>query len=108
MGKGGPLRGLRPLWRLRRPRHIGSSCDALELRAPSHARLLARSGANMLVGKGGARTGNMAMGQGASQVGLPAQGGQNGVALTGVGLSAKLCPAPTEASMARLSIQRPP
>ena len=65
-------------------------------------------GGNMLVGKGGARTGNMAMGQGASQFGLPAQGGQNGVALTGVGLSAKLCPAPTAASMARLSIQRPP
>ena len=45
MGEGVALRGLRPLWRLRRPRHIGSSCDALELPAPSHARLLARSGA---------------------------------------------------------------
>ena len=30
---------------LRRQRHIGSSCDYLELRAPCHARLLARSGA---------------------------------------------------------------
>ncbi len=39
------LRGLRPLWRLRRPRHIRSSCDALEPPAPSHARLLAGSGA---------------------------------------------------------------
>jgi len=45
MGEGVALRGLRPLWRLRRQRHIGSSCDVLELRAPSHARLLARSGA---------------------------------------------------------------
>ena len=45
MGEGVALRGLRPLWRLRRPRHIGSSCDVLELRAPCHARLLARSGA---------------------------------------------------------------
>ena len=45
MGEGVALRGLRPRWRLRRPRHIGSSCDVLELRAPSHARLLARSGA---------------------------------------------------------------
>ena len=45
MGEGVALRGLRPLWRLRRPGHIGSSCDALELRAPCHARLLARSGA---------------------------------------------------------------
>ena len=45
MREGVALRGLRPLWRLRRPRHIGSSCDALELRARSHARLLARSGA---------------------------------------------------------------
>ncbi len=43
--EGVALRGLRPLWRLRRPRHIGSSCDVLELPAPSHARLLARSGA---------------------------------------------------------------
>ncbi len=43
MGEGVALRGLRPRWRLRRPRHIGSSCDVLELRAPSHARLLARS-----------------------------------------------------------------
>jgi hypothetical protein len=31
--------------RLRRLRHIGSSCHALELPPPSHARLLARSGA---------------------------------------------------------------
>ena len=45
MRGGVALRGLRPLWRLRRPRHIGSSCDFLELRAPCHARLLARSGA---------------------------------------------------------------
>jgi hypothetical protein len=45
MGEGVALRGLRPRWRLRRPRHIGSSCDVLELRAPIHARLLARSGA---------------------------------------------------------------
>ena len=47
MGEGVALRGLRPLWRLRRPQHrdIGSSCDVLELRAPCHARLLARSGA---------------------------------------------------------------
>jgi hypothetical protein len=45
MGEGVALRGLRPLWRLRRPRHIGFSCDALELPARSHARLLARSGA---------------------------------------------------------------
>ena len=46
MGEGVALRGLRPRWRLRLPRHIGSSCDVLELRAPScHARLLARSGA---------------------------------------------------------------
>ena len=45
MGEGVALRGLRPRWRLRRPRHIGSSCDALELRAPCHARLLACSGA---------------------------------------------------------------
>ncbi len=45
MGEGVALRGLRPLWRLRRPRHIGSSCDALELRVPCYARLLARSGA---------------------------------------------------------------
>ena len=45
MGEGVALRGLRPVWRLRRPRHIGSSCDVLELPAPSHARLLARSGA---------------------------------------------------------------
>ena len=30
---------------LRRPRHIGSSCDVLELRAPCYARLLARIGA---------------------------------------------------------------
>ena len=45
MGGGVALRGLRPRWRLRRPRHIGSSCDVLELRAPCHARLLARSGA---------------------------------------------------------------
>jgi hypothetical protein len=45
MGEGVALRGLRPLWRLRRLRHIGSSCDSLELLALSHARLLARSGA---------------------------------------------------------------
>ena len=45
MGEGVALRGLRPLWRLRRPQLIGSSCDVLELRAPCHARLLARSGA---------------------------------------------------------------
>ena len=45
MGEGVALRGLRPRWRLRRQRHIGSSCDILELPAPSHARLLARSGA---------------------------------------------------------------
>jgi hypothetical protein len=45
MGEGVALRGLRPLWRLRRPRHFGSSCEALELPAPSHARLLARIGA---------------------------------------------------------------
>ncbi len=32
-------------WCLRRPRHIGSSCDARELPAPCHARLLAHSGA---------------------------------------------------------------
>jgi hypothetical protein len=34
-------------WRLRRQRHIGSSCDSLdsELLAPHHARLLAPSGA---------------------------------------------------------------
>ncbi len=31
------LRGLRPLWRLRCPRHIGSSCDALELPASAAA-----------------------------------------------------------------------
>ena len=31
--------------RLRRQRHIGLSCDSLELLAPHHARLLARSGA---------------------------------------------------------------
>jgi hypothetical protein len=31
--------------RLRRQRHIGSSCDYLELLAPHHARLLARAGA---------------------------------------------------------------
>jgi hypothetical protein len=43
MAEGVALRGLRPLWRLRRPRYIGSSCDDLELRAPCHARLLARS-----------------------------------------------------------------
>ncbi len=42
MGEGVALRGLRPLWRLRRPRHIGSSCDALELPAPSHARTCKR------------------------------------------------------------------
>ena len=45
MGEGVAVRGLRPLWRLRRQRHIGSSCDVLELLAPCHARLLARSGA---------------------------------------------------------------
>ena len=45
MGEGVALRGLRWRWRLRRPRHIGSSCDVLELRAPCHARLLACSGA---------------------------------------------------------------
>ncbi len=39
------LRGFRPRWRLRLPRHIGFSCDVLELRAPCHARLLARIGA---------------------------------------------------------------
>ena len=44
-GEGVALRGLRPLWRLRRPRHVGSSCDVLELPAPCYARLLARSGA---------------------------------------------------------------
>ena len=32
-------------WRLRRPRHIGSSCDALNLLALHHARLLSYSGA---------------------------------------------------------------
>jgi hypothetical protein len=32
-------------WRLRRPRHIGSSCDALNLLALHHARLLSHSGA---------------------------------------------------------------
>jgi hypothetical protein len=32
-------------WHLRRQRHIGSSCDSLELLALHHARLLARSGA---------------------------------------------------------------
>jgi hypothetical protein len=32
-------------WRLRRQRHIGSSCDALNLLALHHARLLSRSGA---------------------------------------------------------------
>jgi hypothetical protein len=32
-------------WRLRRHRHIGYSCNYLELLAPHHARLLARSGA---------------------------------------------------------------
>jgi hypothetical protein len=37
MGEGVALRGLRPLWRLRCPRHIGSSCDALELRLPASA-----------------------------------------------------------------------
>ena len=52
MGDGVALRGLRPRWRLRRPRHIGSLCDALELRAPCHARLLARSGA-AAVGRSG-------------------------------------------------------
>ena len=45
MGEGVALRGLRPRWRLRRPQHIGSSCDVLELPAPCYARLLARSGA---------------------------------------------------------------
>ena len=45
MGEGVALRGLRPRWRLRRPQHIGSSCDSLKLRGPSHPRLLARSGA---------------------------------------------------------------
>ena len=45
MGEGVAVRGLRPLWRRRRQRHIGSSCDVLELPAPCHARLLARSGA---------------------------------------------------------------
>ena len=45
MGEGVAVRGLRPLWRLRRQGHIGSLCDVLELRAPCHARLLARSGA---------------------------------------------------------------
>ena len=32
-------------WRLRRQPHIGSSCDALNLLALHHARLLSRSGA---------------------------------------------------------------
>jgi hypothetical protein len=32
-------------WRLRRQRHIGSSCDALNMLALHHARLLSRSGA---------------------------------------------------------------
>ncbi len=32
-------------WRLRRPRHIGSSYDSLKLLALHHARLLSRSGA---------------------------------------------------------------
>ena len=32
-------------WRVRRPRHIGSPCNTLELPAPCHARLLALSGA---------------------------------------------------------------
>ena len=32
-------------WRLRRQRHIGSSCDALNLLALHHARLLSHSGA---------------------------------------------------------------
>ena len=54
MGEGVALRGLRPLWRLRRPPNIGSSCDVLELRAPSHARLLARSGAAASGGASGA------------------------------------------------------
>ena len=45
MGVGVAVRGLRPLWRLRRQRHIGSSCDVLVLPAPCYARLLARSGA---------------------------------------------------------------
>jgi hypothetical protein len=35
MGEGVALRGLRPRWRLRRPRHVGFSCDVLELRDPS-------------------------------------------------------------------------
>ena len=33
------------IWRLRRQRHIGSSCDALNLLALHHARLLSHSGA---------------------------------------------------------------
>ena len=32
-------------WRLRRQRHIGSSCDDLNMLALHHARLLSRSGA---------------------------------------------------------------
>ncbi len=32
-------------WRLRRQRHIGSSCDSLNLLALHHARLLSHSGA---------------------------------------------------------------
>ena len=36
---------LRAAWRLRRQRHIGSSCDVLNLLALHHARLLSHSGA---------------------------------------------------------------
>jgi hypothetical protein len=41
-------------WRLRRPRHIGSSCSSLELLAPHHARLLARSADDAACGRAGA------------------------------------------------------
>jgi hypothetical protein len=43
MGEGVALRGLRWRWRLRRPRHIGSSCDVLESSARSKSRASADS-----------------------------------------------------------------
>jgi hypothetical protein len=61
MGEGVALRGLRPLWRLRRPRHIGSSCDVLELPAPSHARVC--SLAAVLRPSAAAATGSAAFGR---------------------------------------------
>ncbi len=73
------IRQARYAWRLRRQRHIGSSCDSLNLLALHHARLLSRSGTAAF---GAAAFGRSTEGRGTADDAACGRAGASGAAAT--------------------------